>query len=49
MLGAFEAMVGSQGEQRPKMEEDYDGENGQETGKEKTLDDGKQYKAKNKW
>lgn len=48
MLGAFGAMVGSQGEQRPKMEEDYDGENGQETGKEKTLEDGKQNKAKKK-
>lgn len=46
MLGAFGAMVGSQEEQRPKMEEKNDDENGQETGKEKTLEDGKQNKAK---
>lgn len=36
--------MGSQGEQRLKMEEDYDGENGQE----QTLEDGKQNKAKKK-
>lgn len=40
------AVVGSQGEQRPKTEEEYDGENGQETGKEKTLEGGEQNKEK---
>lgn len=39
MLGAFGAMVGSQGEK-------FDAENVQETGKEITLEDGKQNKAK---